>query len=445
MSLLARLERRLEWLDLPAGPAVVAVSGGPDSVALLDLLTRARAADRLALQVAHLDHGIHPESPAVLELVRRLARSRGLPFHGHRVELGPEAGETRARTVRYQWLEQLADQIGAKTILTAHHRDDQIETVLMRFLHGSGPTGLAGMAWRRGRVARPLLSVSRRRLRRHVRDTGLEFWDDPANRDPRHFRSWIRIDLLPLLRHRVPDIDRRILRLALAAARERAGWDALLDQEPLDLRAECDGISVAASPLSGYDSAVFQALLGALGRRAGCQIGPMRAARIERLLAGGRSGAVAQLGGGCAAELTFGRLRLFREPQGRDSAGAVGPAPVSIETASGSARMGLWRLDWRTEPAPARLERSSLVSWFAPGFYRARPRQPGDRIQPLGGKGRRLVVRCMQDARIARHERAGWPVVETAGTVVWVPGVVRSGRAVPEPGTPSLRIDAHFG
>ncbi len=81
---------------------MVAVSGGPDSVALLDLLTRARAADRLALQVAHLDHGIHPESPAVLELVRRLARSRGLPFHGHRVELGPEAGETRARTVRYQ-------------------------------------------------------------------------------------------------------------------------------------------------------------------------------------------------------------------------------------------------------------------------------------------------------------------------------------------------------
>jgi len=88
------------------------------------------------------------------------------------------------------------------------------------------------------------------------------------------------------------------------------------------------------------------------------------------------------------------------------------------------------------------LERKVSASWFAEGSYTVRPWRAGDRIRPLGGAGRRLVVRCMQDAKIPRSQRVGWPVFEAEGVVVWVPGVCRSADRIPAPGAPSRRIDA---
>ena len=440
MSLRERFDRHLAELALRPGPAIVAVSGGPDSAALLELLARAPAARGLALHVAHADHGIHPDSAAVAEAVRAEAVRYGLPFHVERLGLGPGTTETAARSARYEWLFRLARRIGAGLIFTGHHEDDQVETILMRVLKGSGPAGLAGIAPRRGKLIRPLLPFRRDELAALVQSEGLASWEDPANRDPRHLRSWIRTALLPALREGVPDVERRILSLGREAAANRAAWDQLVEGLPgLDLHAEPDGVSVAASPLRGYDSGVLRALLGALGRRAGCLIGPARASRIERLLAGNRSGAVAELGAGCAAELTFGRLRLFRE--------AAQPAPwetLALREAAGAVEAGEWCLTWRREPAPDRLERNPAASWFAEGAYAVRPWRPGDRIRPLGGRGRRLVVRCMQDARIARSRRAAWPVVTDGGAIVWVPGVCRSAERIPEPGAPAVRIDAHL-
>ena len=440
MSLRERFDRHLVSLRIPAGPAVVAVSGGPDSLALLDLLACSPAARDAVLHVAHADHGIHPESAAVAERVRASAARYGLPFHVARLALGADATETAARVARYTWLDALARELGAQAIFTGHHADDQIETILMRLLRGSGPAGLAGMAGRRGRILRPLLPFRRDELAGHLQEQGIVPWADPANRDPRHLRSWLRTELLPALRRRLPEVERRILLVGRQAAADRAAWDTLLEGLPsLDLRLEPTGVSVAAPPLSGYDSVVLRALLGALGRRAGCLVGPARAARLARLLAGNRSGAVAELGAGCSAELSFGRLRLFR--------GAGHPslwAPVPLGEPVGRASAGEWVLEWKRETAPERLARNPDTSWFADGNYVARPWQPGDRVRPLGGTGRRLVVRCMQDARIARTRRAAWPVIAERDAIVWVPGVCRSADRIPVPGAPALRIDAHL-
>jgi tRNA(Ile)-lysidine synthase len=439
VTLEARFDRHLAGLDLPAGPAVVAVSGGADSLALLALLVRSPAAGELALHVANADHGIHPDSAAVSHAVSKVAEEYALPFHSTRLGLPPDVSETAARAARYDWLLALAERLDAKIVFTAHHRDDQVETILMRVLKGSGPAGLAGIPVRRDRLVRPLLPFRRDELTDYLRGLGRAWWEDPANADPRHERSWLRTVLLPLLRTRVPDVDRRLLALGRQAAADRAGWDALLDQIPgLELQAGMDGVSVAATPLRGYDSAILRALLGAIGRRASCLVGPARAARIERLLATGRSGAVAELGAGFAAELSFGRLRLFREAGHRPQWGRT-----SLEGSSGALDLGAWRISWLEEPAPDRLARKQSTSWFADGSYTVRPWRAGDRIRPLGGAGRRLVVRCMQDAKIPRSRRIGWPVLEADGEVVWVPGVCRSADRIPAPGAPARRIDAH--
>ena len=117
-------------------------------------------------------------------------------------------------------------------VLTAHHADDQVETVLMRALAGSGPAGLAGMAARSGLLVRPLLPFRRALLAGYVRGRALPVWYDPANQNPRHLRSWLRGDALPMLRSRLPKVDEALLSVARQAGRDRAAWDAVLDLLP---------------------------------------------------------------------------------------------------------------------------------------------------------------------------------------------------------------------
>lgn len=239
MNILGQFRRHLGTLPLPAGRALVAVSGGPDSVALLDLLAASTDLHRLDLVVAHFDHGIHAESGAVAARVRALAESMGLPFDIARGELGPHAGETAARSARYAFLEAARSRVGAASIFLAHHADDQAETVLMRLLAGSGPAGLAAMAPVSGPLVRPLLPFRRVELARYVQDRALPVWLDPANEDTRHQRAWLRTELLPRLRNRLPDVDAALIRTAAHARRDRRGWDALLDLlAELDVRPE---------------------------------------------------------------------------------------------------------------------------------------------------------------------------------------------------------------
>jgi tRNA(Ile)-lysidine synthase len=383
--------------------------------------------------VAHVDHGIHPDSATVAADVVAIASSLGLPCEVARLGLGPAATELAAREARYRWLFGTLERHGPGVVLTAHHRDDQVETVLMRFLGGSGPAGLAGMAERTPRLVRPLLPFGRDEIHAFVAALGIRAWDDPANRWAGHLRSWLRNEVLPALAIRFPDLDRRLLSVARQAGRDRQAWDELLDGLPLDIRREGRGISVASAPLRGYDTPLAGALVSAVGRRVGTVLGDRRALRVVTLIRVGRPGQRVDLGGGSIAELGRDRVALVRSAGAPFTDVVIGPGAGVIEA-------GEWRFHWRPEPAP-QSRRDGWTAWVIPGEYLVRPWRPGDRIRPLGGRGGRLVVRCMQDERVARHERAGWPVIMSEGAIAWVPGVCRSGGSVPDQGTEAMRID----
>ena len=430
----------LAALDIAPAHLLVAVSGGPDSVALLDLLAASREALGLELTVAHADHGIHPESGVVAEAVRGLAAEYGLPFVARRLALGPRATEAAARAARYRALEAMRRESGADFIATAHHADDQAETVLMRALRGSGPAGLAAMAERRGRLLRPLLPFRRDDLARHLQAIGRSSWADPANSDPRHLRAWIRGDILPALRRRLPDVEARLGRVAEQASINRRAWDALLEVLPgLDQRSEPEGISVASKSLEVIDHNVLICITMAAARRCGISLGPRRAARVAQLLDSGESGTHVPLGSGWIAELSFGRLR-FVNPQRGSAPGGVKP----VAGKRGVEVWGGWRFSWTSANAPARQERRTMTAWFERAPLVLRAWREGDRIRPLSGRGSRLVVRCFQDARVPHSRRAGWPVLESAGSPVWVPGVCRSDLLLPPAGAEALRVDAEL-
>jgi tRNA(Ile)-lysidine synthase len=437
MELRARFRAHLGTLPLPSRRLLLAVSGGPDSLALLDLMHGVRDELELELAVGHVDHGIHSESGAVAERVLALAARYGVSCFSRVLSLGPATGETEARGARYAALEELRREWGAGAIVTAHHADDQAETVLMRVLGGTGPAGLAGMPPLVGGVLRPLLPFRRSELARHVQALGLPLWEDPANRNPRHDRSWIREAVLPLLRERIADVDSRLVRVAAHASADRSAWDAVLDALPeLDLRCEDDAVlSVAAPALARLDPALALATIRALTRRWGRPIGPRRAARVLAVVEAGASGTTVQLGGGAVAELAFGRLRLV-------NAACAPHPPWELAGETGERVSGRWKFQWRRAPAPERQLRDSATAWFAPAKALAvRPWRAGDRLRPLGGAGRRLLVRCFQDARVPRSARAAWPVVEHEGVIAWVPGVCRSDLLVPAPGVEALRVD----
>jgi tRNA(Ile)-lysidine synthase len=435
MTLDARFREEFRTLGVRHCRLLVAISGGPDSVALAGLLSSVAAEFALALVVAHVDHGIARESGEVALAVTALAGRLRLPILQRRLTLGAAATETAARSARWEALRQMRDEAGAAWIVTAHHLDDQAETVMMRVLRGTGPAGLAGMSAQDGDVLRPLLSFRREELAQYLQLRGLGAWLDPANRDPRHDRAWIRNELIPLLQRRWPRVSQDLAGVGGDAGRWRAAWDdALNELGGLDLRSEPDGISVAGGVLAGYSSDMGWAVVRAAARRAGATVSGANAERVVELARSGMSGRWVPLGDSWRASNAFGRVRIERV--------VAAPDRVAVTPASGTVSWGEWTFTLSQEMAPWRQERRGLTAWFPPGALAIRSPAAGDRMQPLGGPGHRAVVRLLQDEKVPLSRRRVWPLLELAGKPTWMPGICRSQSGLPEPGTEALRIDA---
>ncbi|HCE40093.1 MAG TPA: tRNA lysidine(34) synthetase TilS, partial [Alcanivorax sp.] len=188
----------------PPGPLWLAFSGGLDSTVLLHLLARAGLGGRLT--VMHVDHGLHPDSAAWAAHCRAVTRGLGLAFVNETVTVDRAAGlEAGARHARYR---ALAARAGAATLITAHHRDDQAETLLLRLLRGAGVAGLAAIRewghWRDTPLWRPLLAVPRARLRALAEQGGWPWLEDPSNADRSLDRNYLRGTVLPALVARWP-------------------------------------------------------------------------------------------------------------------------------------------------------------------------------------------------------------------------------------------------
>ncbi|HEY3493929.1 MAG TPA: tRNA lysidine(34) synthetase TilS [Polyangiaceae bacterium] len=207
---------------------LVAVSGGPDSMALLDVLARLAKKFRFSLCAHGVDHGLRPEAPAELALAAAHARTLGVPFATTRVSVAAGGNlQARARGARYEALEAAARAGSATLLATAHHADDRAETVLLRLLRGAGPRGLAVLPARDGARIRPFLRARKSDILAHLSRHALPFAVDPSNADPRHQRARVRETLLPLLVELSPGIVGHLNALA----------DALsTDEPPAELR-----------------------------------------------------------------------------------------------------------------------------------------------------------------------------------------------------------------
>jgi tRNA(Ile)-lysidine synthase len=423
---------------------LVAVSGGRDSAALLHLLRFAADDPALAVEAAHFDHAMRPDSGRDAAWVRGLCRGWGVALHEGRAA-APLRGEAAAREARYAFLRRVRELTGATHLATAHHADDQAETVLFRVLRGTGIDGLAGIPAADGDgTVRPLLGFTRDEVGRYARRAGLRWREDPTNALADAARNRIRLELLPRIERTVaPGARRALARLASLAAEERAAWEAVLRPLAAEAAREEDGaLLLVRERFTAYDAPLAARLLRALLGRVGARPDRTGTRLALEFITGAPSGREFRLAGGVRIVTEFGVARVERAPE---AAGAPPPdRPLPLPgPADGEGRLRVggrwWTARWSLAaplPGPGTV-RIALGRVRFPLLLRGA--RPGDRLRCAAG--RRPLKKLFGEARIPVRERRTLPVLaDAAGAVLWVPGIAVAHGSAPLPGEPAITL-----
>jgi tRNA(Ile)-lysidine synthase len=450
-------------------PLLLALSGGADSVLLLHWLAAARPA--VALLAVHVDHGLRgAESEADARFARELCRSLGVPFRLLRAALEPGRGnlEARARAERYRLLAEAARASGHRTVLTGHHGDDALETVLMRWTRGTALTGLRGpraeLAWRAGtgapvRFVRPLLTLRREEVRALLAARGLRWREDSSNRDRRFTRTRVRHGFLPLFRRLGGE----------GALAELCAFSRVVEELESEFARATAHLAWRPSPHGAATRPLRERHLGGvLARGELARLARPLARRVLwRLLTEGTGqaparaaleAALADLGAGRTARHCLARgwslwLRSRElvlvpppRPASPETAPAAepwlpfpGPLPApraalrlevpGIVTLADGRRISAERLRAAKEsPVPRSAVEVELDAELVRGALAVRALLPGDRFHPLGAPGSKPLARFLAGRGVPREERANVPLVTAASpgdpaAILWVVGL----------------------
>ncbi|MEA2408274.1 MAG: tRNA(Ile)-lysidine synthase [Thermoleophilaceae bacterium] len=402
---------RQSGLITPGQPLLVMVSGGGDSVALLDIAHRLGA----HVSVLHVNYGLREGAAADEALVRELATRLSVPLHAHNVTLPAGNTQENARDARYA----LAERVAVGDYAAAHTASDQAETVLYRLAVSPGSRALHGMASRRGRLVRPFLAVTRDELRDYLRARDLDWREDPSNADRRFARARVRHDVLDALRELSPAAERTIAETARQLRDEADVLDAAVSDALKELGA---GRAVALDALREHPPALQRLVLRHLAEQAA----PRSLSRQEAdalLGLGGEGTKSVDLGGGLRAVSEYGTLRFTRSPD------AAPPEPVELPV-PGRARFGDWELEASTD-RPGDVAVTNLGSVVTVRAWR-----DGDRMRPAGLGGTKSLQDLFTDRKVPRALRRTLPVVETGDAIVWVAGVAVDERFAADEGAP---------
>lgn len=259
--MLARLENVVAAFLARLNPSkpshlLLALSGGVDSMVLLHTLSQLRQPLSFSLSAMHVHHGLSSHADDWLQMCERVCLENNIPFYHEKVHVNPQSGlgiEATAREARYQALERTRQQLSAQAIVTAHHMQDQAETLLLQLMRGAGVRGLSAMGeWDDERyLLRPLLAASKAELVQYATEQQLLWVEDESNTDVRYERNFMRQKVMPVMRERYPQLDNALLRSATHLAEAQTLLDALAyqDLQACDVRDEWLGQSLDISRL----------------------------------------------------------------------------------------------------------------------------------------------------------------------------------------------------
>ena len=429
-----RFARRRGLIE-PGSRVIAAVSGGPDSMALLAILSELSRDMRFHLAVAHFDHGIRREAGRERALVERFARrlevpcflgAGDVPAEARRSKIGLE--ET-ARLLRFRFLEETSRSWNATSVALGHTRDDNVETILHHIIRGAGWRGLQGIPPRRGMFIRPLLGCGRSELKGFLRGRAIRYAVDRSNLDAAFMRNRIRGRLLPYLKRNFnPSIEEALLRLASNLSE---GWETL--EAPLvkripaaDRRGEVRIPLSRLLPLTDYQMYLIVDI--ALRNRFSVvqDVEKKHFDAAKRLIRSERSGRRVELPHGIEALIEHSSFVLRRAP-------GEGAPTETVITGTGTFALPGWNLLATVERARRRAiePRAGSNEARVAGVrfpITVRPKRAGDRIVPFGMRGRKKLSDLFIDRKVPRSQRNRIPVFADARGIFWIPGIATDER-----------------
>jgi tRNA(Ile)-lysidine synthase len=451
---------------LRAGDRIgVAVSGGADSVALLRLLLDFAPQLGIRLSVVHFNHQLRgAHSDADEAFVAALATECRLEFLSGCDDVAAAARSQRwnledaARRLRYAFFSSLVQQGRITRVAVAHTADDQAETVLARLARGAGPAGLAAIYPVKGHIIRPLIDVRRAELRLYLTGLGQVWREDSSNQDLTRLRARLRHKVLPMLESEIqPAIVEHLGRLAGMAREDEAFWsDFVADRVHALAARQGKGLSIRCAdllaPLGGL-TALTQSAQRSLARRmvrglisalpGGHQLTAIHVDQVLRLAEAGESGSRTDLPG-AMVERSFDTLSFLPvslpanetrlagcESKGKRAGARNFEYGIDLDNRGASAvvavpeisrRFHLKIIDWPPRERDTRLRADVIDAKLLHPPLVIRNWRPGDAIQPAG-RGRHKLKEFLRERRVAFRERQGWPVLTSAGTVVWTRGL----------------------
>ena len=435
----------------------VAVSGGPDSVALLHLLFRLREEFGLRLHVAHLNHMLRGENGARdARFVAELARTLDLPctceerdVHAYQQASANSSLEDAARQVRYQFLNETADRVGASRIALGHMADDQAETVLLHLVRGTGLSGLRGMLPVRGRIIRPVLTVRRDEIAEFLRAEGIAYCSDETNESRQFARNKIRADVIPLLQREFnPRVVESIVRTA-QVVRSAEEWTHIELSRSFDrLVKERDerGLTFSADALINAPAMLRRMAIRRAIRECAAETLNLGLSHVEAtealLFSADRTGQIS-LPGGLLAKRTEDRLEIRRANVKTTGEGwsfdIQVPGTYAIPDSDRKIGLEIVPRDAGHSGQPMTEPNEAFMDWKAvKGNLAIRNRPPGDRFHPLGAPGSRKLKDFFIDLKVPQPQRDRIPLLVDDEGIICVLGYVIADKMRVRPETETL-------
>lgn len=445
-----QLERKLlrlaaEYKMFPPGSHVlVACSGGGDSMCLLTLLWNLRRTLDITLSVAHFNHQLRPEAEAEAKFVHNWCAKQGIFCAIGSGDVAVLAAQTNrgleetARELRYAFLERTRQSLGADRIATAHHAQDNSETLLLHLIRGSGLRGLGGIPPVRGNIVRPLLTAQRSEIQSYLTRHHIPSVEDVSNQDIRYTRNFIRHEILPRLEQRNPNLNARLWESACQFRQE----DAYLDQQAQNLlgnlRQTADGVTLPCSALTQAPEVLALRAIQQLAQVLEPEL-TLSAAHRRGLLVlcrGNRPSGQLALPLGVTARRNYDQLELVRGESATFQ-------PVTLQL-PGQLDVAGWHITCEKVLCPTGKFNQPRCFYLAlpeDAQVLLRPRKTGDAIT-LPARNRKTIKKLLIDAKLPRQRRDLLPVWEWNGQVCALTQFGADQAFLPQPGHSAWRITA---
>ena len=445
-ELLKKADGILTGLISPGDRILVGVSGGADSIALLHVLNRFSSKKKFSLAVAHINHMARGEdSFKDAEFVKSVAEKLGLPFFLQEIDVQKErlrlkqSFQESARLIRYKFFEETLGNIDGNKIAVGHSADDQVETILMNFVRGSGLKGLTGIPQVRGKIIRPFLGFYRKDLEGYLEENKIPFREDLSNSNRKYLRNRVRHELIPYLKSYNPNIKKNLQEMSGIMGQD----DALLDQLTRDIfnqNVPCQEFiekeirwntdHFLSHPVSLRQRLIREIYFRITGTRFGITAHHIQ--KVVRLFESPKVGKTIHIPGKIKVTCGYGSVLFERENKEKserdihenNTFSIPIPIPGFTELTQGEIRVQTQILEDKREFSSLDPNKQAFLDLDKTGLsIKARYFRPGDRFRPLGMMGNKKLKSLFIDSKVPKSVRHRIPILTNAkDDIIWVYG-----------------------